>query len=395
MTIAVVLSNPRHHAEILLPVVRELDRRGQRTRVVSLAEFRGFATPVWTDLGAAEVVRAVPVRWRTNPALGADSAVVGPGTSARRLLQRSLWLGGLGPRLRWILRDARAVLVPNDAAFPYADFTRWLRGRRTPYLLVQEGIRFPLPGERGGDTYGRSGATTVCAWGEGSAEHFRRIGVPPASIAITGNPRFDDLSPQCWQERGQALLRGYELTQAPVLYLSNPIDDQGFCSSADKLALFARFVREAAPALARAGAPLVVKLHPREDLAAFRAAAAGLVAHLTFAGDAPLFALLAVARAAVVLASTVGLEALAFGLPLAALALPGHGFAFEYVERGAAIGLEPGSIADGVATLLAAPTAARTAAAAALVERHLAGRGQAAQRIADAAMAAPARGDRR
>ena len=70
----------------------------------------------------------------------------------RRLLQRSLRLGGLGPRLRWILRDARAVLVPNDAAFPYADFTRWLRGRRTPYLLVQEGIRFPLPGERGGDT---------------------------------------------------------------------------------------------------------------------------------------------------------------------------------------------------------------------------------------------------
>jgi hypothetical protein len=381
--IAIVLTNPRHHAEILLPVVRELSRRGHRTRVVSLAEFRGFETPAWTDLGATPVVRAVPVRWRTNPALGADSAVVGPGTRARRLAQRALWIGALGPRLRWLLHDARAVIVPNDSAFPYDQLTRWLRSRRTPFLLVQEGIRFPLPGEHRADVYGKGGAT-VCAWGEGTAEHFRRIGVPGDSIVITGNPRFDGLSPEAWRTQGHALLDRLGLHQAPLLYLSNPVDDQGFCSSAAKLSLFATFVQEAAAELRRTGTPLVVKLHPREDLAAFRAAAAGLEAAVSFAGDAPLFALLGVARAAVVLASTVGLEALAFGVPLAALALPGHGFAFEYVSHGAAVGLSPGAIAAGVAELLGPPPAERIAAAEALVERHLAGRGQAASRIADA-----------
>jgi hypothetical protein len=107
--------------------------------------------------------------------------------------------------------------------------------------------------------------------------------------------------------------------------------------------------------------------------------------------EAPLFAVLAMGRAAVVLASTVGLEALAFGLPLGVLALPGHGHVFEYVARGAALGLVPGALGEGVARLCA--TAAPPPEAAPFLERHLAHRGQAAAHIADqitALAAAPA-----
>jgi hypothetical protein len=222
----------------------------------------------------------------------------------------------------------------------------------------------------------------VCAWGEASAEHFRSIGVPAASIHVTGNPRFDGVSPEAWRDRGRALAAELGLPRAPLLYLSNTIDDQGFCTAAAKLALFETFVREAAPALARERRALVVKLHPREDGAAFRRAAAGLpgVPIHVLPLEAPLFAVLAMGRAAVVLASTVGLEAIAFGLPLAVLALPGHGHVFEYVARGAAIGLDPGGIAEGVARLLAA---APPPAAGPFLERHLAHRGAAAAQIAD------------
>jgi hypothetical protein len=98
--------------------------------------------------------------------------------------------------------------------------------------------------------------------------------------------------------------------------------------------------------------------------------------------DGALFGVLAAARAAVVLASTVGIEALAFGLPLGVVEIPGHGFAFEYVQRGAAAGLSTGSMAAGVRALLDdAPT--RRPAAAALIERHLHDRGRAAAHVAD------------
>jgi hypothetical protein len=98
--------------------------------------------------------------------------------------------------------------------------------------------------------------------------------------------------------------------------------------------------------------------------------------------DGALFAVLAMSRAAIVLASTVGVEALTFGLPLGVVEIPGHGYAFEYVQRGAAAGLRTGAMAAGVTELLDGAEARRPAAAA-LVERHLHDRGHAAARVAD------------
>ena len=375
--IGFVLSNPRHHAEMMVPVVRELTRRGVPCRIVSLAELRGFTTP---DLGV-DVVRAIPGQVRKSPSAGA-SGPAGPGTPLRRVAQTVVWRAALGPRLRWLLHGARAVVVPNDGAFPYRELVSQLRGRDVPFVLMQEGIRFPLPHETGEDAYGRGGAAAICAWGEASAAHFRGIGATPDTVHVTGNPRFDSLDPAPWRERGQALLARLGLDRAPLLFLSNPIDDQGFCTTEDKLALFERFLDEARPALEASGRAVVVKLHPREDVAAFRAAAQRSSARdrTHVLGDEPLFSVLGAGHAAVVVASTVGLEALLFGLPLAVLQVPGHGFVFDYVSGGAAAGLAPGAIGAGVADLLARGPAERNTS---YLMRHLAHVGTAAQRVAD------------
>ncbi len=389
--IAFVLSNPRHHAEILLPVVRRLLADGHRCRVVSLAEFRGFVTPAWPDLPAGTVVRVLPWHLRKNPSLGADSELIGPGTSSRRRLQGLIWAAGLGPRLAWLLRRARAVVVPNDAAFPYGHLATAISGMNVPLVLVQEGIRFPLPGERGGEAYGLGGARVVCTWGEGSAEHFRRIGVPAGRVVVTGNPRFDQLRIDEHAAAGEALLARYQLPARPLLYLSNPIDDMGYGSTTDKMALFARFLGAAAAALSSVGAPLLVKLHPREDVEAYRrvVATTALPTPLQVVvadRDVALFPLLAIGRAAVVLASTVGLEAMVFGLPVGVLALPGHGHVFEYVQRGAAVGIpDEGEAASAALRRLlgVGPGAsAQGGSASRFVERHLAHRGQAAAHVA-------------
>ncbi len=85
----------------------------------------------------------------------------------------------------------------------------------------------------------------------------------------------------------------------------------------------------------------MVKLHGRENPVAFRAAAAraGSPRGVVIVEEAPLHALFRLAKAAVILASTVGLEALACGLPLGVLEIPGHGFVFDFVSSGAARGL--------------------------------------------------------
>ncbi len=87
------------------------------------------------------------------------------------------------------------VVVPNDAAFPYDRIAAAAARRGLPLVLVQEGIRFPLPVETGQDAYGLGGADVLAAWGEASADYFRQRGVPGERIVVTGNPRFAETRP--------------------------------------------------------------------------------------------------------------------------------------------------------------------------------------------------------
>lgn len=378
--VAFVFSNPRHHLEMMAPVAAELKRRRVACSLISLAELRGFETP--SASGARRVLPLHVRRRKSGPPAErvSDETPWQRGTLAKKLV----WRLGLGPRLRWMLDGTRVIVVPNDAVFPYTELVAQLRRYRARTVLMQEGIRFQMPESYAGPQYGGAVSAAVCAWGEGSKDFFLAGKVPASRVVVTGAPRMDDLDLETWRARGRELLAELGLAEPPIAFLSNPIELQGYGTKSGKLELFARFLAGAAPALRARKIPVIVKNHLHEDPAEYeRVAAASSVPDLVrVLPSAPIFAAIAAARAAVVLTSTVGLEALTFGLPLGVLEIPGHDFAFEYVQRGAGVAIRLADVAGAVDQLLARDDA-RAAAGRAFVQRHLHDRGRARYNVAD------------
>jgi hypothetical protein len=264
--------------------------------------------------------------------------------------------------LKRLFRDKPALVVlPNDAAFPYRLIVGMLKTAAVPFVLMQEGIRFPLPGSEEGDAYGLGGAAAIAAWGEGSAAYFRSRGVPPETVHATGSPRFDIMPQMDFADEARELKQMLNLKDNTLLFMSNPIDDQGFCTTQEKLELAGRVLDGIMPLFDAPDFRLVIKLHPRESVSDFEAMAADRMAkngriaqdRIAVMGSGPLYPLFILSKAAIVLASTVGLEALMMDVPLGVLEIPGAGFVYDYVERGAAVGLSwKRPMADQVCELL-------------------------------------------
>ncbi|MCL4872097.1 MAG: hypothetical protein KJ063_24310 [Anaerolineae bacterium] len=369
---------------MMQPVMAELKQQGgYHCRVISLCPFRGFPSPA-ARFPMADAFVSIPERQiRSSPSSGKQGG------------KRSDWLRGIAREVSWRTMLQRPlqhtfhtppalVVLPNDAAFPYDHIVKMLHGRDIPFLLMQEGIRFPLPTDKEQDTYGSSGAAAIAAWGESSAAYFRAQGALPETIHCTGSPRFDHICQTDWRSQAGQLQAEHGFGQTNLLFLSNPIDDQGYCTTAEKLALVQRFLAEITPLFADPGFHLIIKLHARESLAEFQtiAAAASYPHRITVLGQSPLYPLFTVAQAAIVLASTVGLEALLFGLPLAVLEIPGVGFVHDYVSAGAALGLGwQRPLAPQVQALLCGQ-GVDTAVTAAYLQNNLAARADAVERVA-------------
>ncbi|MEO1530043.1 MAG: hypothetical protein AAFX06_31910 [Planctomycetota bacterium] len=248
-------------------------------------------------------------------------------------------------RLAALLRDRPdVVLLANDVAFPTDRIVKELHRRAIPYVLAQEGIRFPLPNTKSEVAYGTGGATRIAAWGRLSADYFIQQGVPEQDVVPTGTPRFDGMDPGEYREQGIRLREQLELRGKTLLLVSNPVDVLGFCTTDAKLGLIDRFATLVEPLFVEDdGFRLIVSMHPHEDAEAVRQRLSKHPfekrIHIPDR-SVPLYHHLAAADAAVVLASTVGLEALIFGLPLGVVEIPGHGFVHDYVASNAALGLK-------------------------------------------------------
>lgn len=374
MNVSFLFTNPRHHLEMMVPVAHELERRGHACRMVSLAEIRGLQTP--TDL-AVPVVRVLPWNLRRRPEVGAGLGhPSGRQFWIRRLLRAGV-AGVLVPRVRALVGDSSVLVVPHDTAFPYDVI---LDRTSLPSVVMQEGIRFEFPTH---DSYGTGRAVKLCAWGEGSAELFRSRGISHDKLEVTGAPRLDRLDPEAWRDEGQRLRAALGLTGPTLLFLTNPIETQGFGTKADKLALFERWLAASIAELRRRGYTLLVRNHPAESAAEYLAIIArlGLERDARVVTSGTLHGTLAAGSAALVMTSTVGIDALMFGLPLGVLDIPNHGCAFEYVQRGAASAFSLEASEASLADLLE-NAADRTVAAKDFVERHLHGRGGATSRVA-------------
>ena len=261
-------------------------------------------------------------------------------------------------------------MLPNDGAYPYDRIVRLLKGLAVPCCLVQEGIKFWRT------RYGTGQADAVAAWGENSAEFFRRQGVPAERIHLTGNPRYETVTRDDRRDEAAEIADRLKLAPNLLLLASNPIDDLGMCTNREKLDLVRDFVAAMEPLFDDPEFHLAFKLHPRESVRQFSAIARESPdpARTSVLYDEPLYALLAASRAAVILASTVGIDALLCRVPLGVLEIPPHGFAFDYVQSGAALGLGwDGSMADQVRRLQR-PGAWESLAGDRYLERNLKGR---------------------
>src|SRR5688572_1757351 len=96
-----LISNDRHHADMVLPVVETLtDRPDCSCRIISLCEFRGMASPAKAFRRERVVFkRAVPFRVRSSPTMGLRQGPRAAGVA--RILARDVsWRFVLAPRLR-------------------------------------------------------------------------------------------------------------------------------------------------------------------------------------------------------------------------------------------------------------------------------------------------------
>lgn len=354
--IDIVISNDRHHWGMAKPLIESAIGRGHRCRVLSFCEFRGLVTPAGMDLSfPVEIVKLSRVQ--------RPRRVKGRGGGGRRWLSRwirsGVWKSTLVPGLKRALEDRPdIVIVFNDAAYPYDRLCRMLSINGIPFVLVQEGIRYDVADSAGEGSLnqGKGGATAIAAWGESSAEYFRRQGAPPESIHLTGNARFDRIHEGELGTESARIRRKLKLRDRTILFLSNPVEFHGYCTSEEKMMLVREFVAGIEPLLAAGRTSLLFKLHSHEDADQFRAIAESSPSgdRIALVNGEDLYSLFHLADAAVIFSTTAGLEAMLFGVPLGVLEIPGVGFLHDYVEERAATPLEWSSpMSEQVERLLA------------------------------------------
>lgn len=220
------------------------------------------------------------------------------------------WLEGL---------EASVLVVANDSRPTSVALLQAARQVSVPTVLVQDGVR-PVPragaqatGSRRRSllprrlrSYGEGGCDRLALMSDRFASRLVAAGVARESIVMTGFPPYD----------AYAGGEGHTPASAPpvVLYIAQalglPPDD------------VAEHLRAVARAVAAAGASLTVKFHPRDATApAVQARLARVAPEIRTVGDAPAAPLLEEATLVVTPFSTMALEAMAAGVPVALLDL--------------------------------------------------------------------------
>lgn len=322
MKIGIVITNPNHHVDLTLEAAVAMKAMGHEPFYLSLCEMRRMKTPVdKLEEAGIPYFKQKDLPGEVKPTAGAKT--LGANDSlTRKVVREAFWQLKMSAFVKTHLKEADRVWLLNDTAFPGNKITSGLKKRKTPFYLMQEGIRFPLPGESE-SSYGSGGAKKVMVWGERSAHYFQTVVSAGTEVVITGSPRFENFKKTATAAKPARVA-------TPVLgVFTNPIDDQGFCSKDQKLALFENFVRRGAAQLNEFGHVLGVKSHPREDVKEYLKIAGKYVDQvLELPGD--IVEAINQVYAGMIFASTVGLELLLLDKRLAQIEIPGHGYVFDY-----------------------------------------------------------------
>lgn len=337
------ISNSNHHWQMMKPIIREvLKSKNVSIKLISLCGFRRMETP------AAELAN-MGVNFEDIASLKFKGATTSTGQNVggsqgilRKTIRAILWLFWVMPdfvRVNKQLPDL--VIVPNDIAFPFDRMCKWFRNKKIRFMLIQEGIRFPLPNE-GKLNYGKNGPSDILAWGEDSAAYFRSLKLKDAKIIAAGNPRFDEVLSRDYSAEIKKIKIEQNLGAVNILYVSNPIDDQGLGTYQEKMDCFEVFLKRLTSSLKNGELKILVRLHPREDRKAFEDIIdrLQLQEEVLWVQTYPLFACLQVVDFSIILASTVGLESMLCKTPVAVIKLKSCGYVFNYVSSGCALGID-------------------------------------------------------
>lgn len=337
------ITNPNHHWENFKPIMHKLLKTGFKVRLVSLCEFRRMETPI-DELESLKIpfVSLFSLKFKNTSTSTGKKHIGGNKAVIRNVLRNLIWWFKLRSSLK--KRNSElplAAIIPNDIAYPMSKICKWLQSKQVKTILYQEGIRFPLPNEEGGPKYGTNGTDFVYTWGSVSSNYFRSLGVNKNKIKTIGNPRFDQMLKHDYRTEIILMKEKHEFEDINIMYASNPVDDQGFCTHDQKLDLFCNFLTEVSKQSQQI--KVWLRLHPREDRTDFENIIQTFQSkvQVEFLQKYPLFACLKLMDACVVLASTVGLEALLNHVPLAVIRMPNnYNYVFDYVESNAAIPLD-------------------------------------------------------
>lgn len=306
------------HVRMFAPVARVLDRKGWRSRFVSLdplyhqaasaaAEALGlpilgvgpgrpvgkpfhrrFPIAVWWDLLRSRQPISAFLAHETPDAIvvGNDSGLIERawlGAARQRTVQRSVLVqdGRIGPRV-----------IPRGRGAAFMVRSRLTASR----LLSSLGLEHLVTSD-----YGAGGTDVICASGPVSASLLRMRSRGRSEVRITGQPRYDGL-----YSTHESMLA---VAVGPVVFFTTPYQQAGFGPKAQESQ--ERLVASVAEALEMVGIHFLVKPHPRESAGRYR----------TLVGDAhvtsdPPQSLLRIARAAIVGFSTVIEEAAIVGCPV-------------------------------------------------------------------------------
>ncbi len=343
-TIHFYISNRNHHWQMIRPVLAHLKLKGEvNVLLVSLCEFRRMNTPVeeLTAMGVPYVTLA-SLKFK-GATTSTGSSFIGGSLSFTRIFLRSIvWYTKVRTSFTRLYKSPPdLVVVPNDIAFPFDRMCAWWNSKKIPFILIQEGIRFPLPNE-GKLNYGKNGPQQILTWGNYSSDYFRSLKLPNVRIVEVGNPRFDEVLLHDYTIEIDKIKSEIELGTYNILYVSNPVDDQGFCTHDEKVKLFRDFMVGMQSFIKSNNVKIFIRLHPREAISFFKEVVAELQLekYVIWTQSYSLFACLKLVDLSVVLASTVGLESMLCDVPIAVIKLPKHGFVFNYVSSGCATGID-------------------------------------------------------
>lgn len=287
--------------------------------------YRRSALAIWGDvMRVRPIVRGLLAEIR--PAI----VVLG---NDRGVLERLVIAHGHAAGVRSVLvQDGALALTPLREGSTRRRLLRVAR-RTASHLLRRIGL-----GAFAAVDYGQGGTDFVCATGDHGRRVFLRRGVSPAKIMVTGQPRYDTLTSVA-----------YEAHREAVTWFTTPFLEQGLGGPESEAQ--EAFVSEVAEALRARAVPFIVRPHPAENPARYRAGPWAV----SVADRDPIAYVLARTRLAVVGISTVTEEAALAGVPVIVPGRRVHGSRFDALLPASHIYPRFESAAELVDLLTAAP----------------------------------------